>query len=270
MLALLVAPGLASAKSKRAALRTTRVLVTDDDGVKHPGLDQLVRALRREQKVKVVVSAPASDRSGTGGLFSIGSIVGYRTTTVSGLPAHAVKGYPYDSVRWAYGNLFKRRWTRPDIVISGVNRGANLGVGVERSAQSDTGSGTVDAARAGAERGAVGLAASYQLKSGTDSDYGPANTAVIRWFRENRARLDMLRGRTFNMNVPGCVLGGKPRGLVRAAYDRTGYPTAAVDCAQNGPAVSSSDLKSFYRGFVTVARIPTKPLVRRRGVPARS
>ena len=81
------------------------MLVTNDDGVKAPGIDVLVTALRKVANVDVTVVAPAQDESGTGdrvtpGLASIGAS---KSKTASGYPAVAVKGFPADAVLWALG-----------------------------------------------------------------------------------------------------------------------------------------------------------------------
>ena len=87
-----------------------RVLVTNDDGVKAPGIDVLVTALRKVANVDVTVVAPGTrTRAGratasTPGLASIGTS---KSTTASGYPAVAVNGSPADAVLWALGGGVK-------------------------------------------------------------------------------------------------------------------------------------------------------------------
>ena len=82
-----------------------RVLVTNDDGVKAPGIDVLVTALRKMANVDVTVVAPAQDESGTGDRVTPGraSLGASKSETASGYPAVAVKGFPADAVLWALG-----------------------------------------------------------------------------------------------------------------------------------------------------------------------
>ena len=118
------------------------MLVTNDDGVKAPGIDVLVEALRRLPNVTVTVVAPAENRSGTSDRATPdpASVTTSKTTTMSGYPAVAVNGFPADTVIWALGGGVKQR---PDLVVSGINAGENIGASVPLS-------GTVGA---GAHRG---------------------------------------------------------------------------------------------------------------------
>ncbi len=113
----------------------TTLLVTNDDGVHAPGLLALVQAMRTLGEVGVI--APASNQSAIGHkktLFQ--DIAIHEAELADGTPAQAVASSPADCI--ALAALGLTRWP-PRLVVSGINRGANMG-------QDVTYSGTVTAA----------------------------------------------------------------------------------------------------------------------------
>jgi 5'-nucleotidase len=138
--------------------RRLRALITNDDGIDSPGLWALA-AGARDAGFDVVVAAPHVDASGVGG--SVLSVrEGNRTRLhrrelhdLPGVPAYAVEGHPAFIVHSA-----GRGWLdpEPDVVLSGINLGANLGHAVLHS-------GTVNAVLAGLMHGWRGLAVSLDL-----------------------------------------------------------------------------------------------------------
>ena len=108
-----------------AATGPLTIMVTNDDGVAAPGIDTVVQGLRTLPHTEVTVVAPATNQSGTGGKTTTGTLATSPATTASGYPATAVQGYPADTVIWAvsdHGLSF-----RPDLVVSGINFGQNIG-----------------------------------------------------------------------------------------------------------------------------------------------
>lgn len=105
------------------------ILVTNDDGVRAPGIAVLARALAKIHDVTVV--APASEQSGVGhGFTFLKPLMSNRVDDelrFEGFKAYAVTGTPVDCVKLGCFNLND---TKPDIVLSGINRGANLGTDV--------------------------------------------------------------------------------------------------------------------------------------------
>ncbi len=98
-----------------------RILLTNDDGFDAPGLKVLERvALTLAREVWIV--APATDQSGTSHSISLHDPLRVDTR---GEHRYAVHGTPGDCVAMALGGLMKD--ARPELVLSGVNRGANLG-----------------------------------------------------------------------------------------------------------------------------------------------
>ncbi len=138
-----------------ASSRRLRALITNDDGIDSPGLWALAAAAQ-EAGFDVVVAAPHVDASGVGG--SILSVrEGNRTrlhrreiAALPGVEAYAVEGHPAFIVHAA-----ARGWLdpAPDVVLSGINLGANTGRAVLHS-------GTVGAALTASLHGWRGLAVS--------------------------------------------------------------------------------------------------------------
>ncbi|ODT98379.1 MAG: hypothetical protein ABS81_27990 [Pseudonocardia sp. SCN 72-86] len=132
-----------------------RALITNDDGIDSPGLWALAAAVR-DAGLDVVAAAPHVDASGVGAsVLSVRDEAGVRVhpRTLPGLddvPAFAVEGHPAYIV-YAAG----RGWLdpAPDVVVSGINLGANVGRSVLHS-------GTVGAALTAGLQGWYGLAVS--------------------------------------------------------------------------------------------------------------
>ena len=130
-----------------------RVLVTNDDGIEAPGLQSLRRALRELDDVTVDVVAPDSNRSATARSITTRSPLWVEEIEFDdGDRGFATEGTPVDCVRFADLGLLGGR---PDLIVSGINHGANLGDDV-------TYSGTVAAAFEGIVLGIPAIAISQQ------------------------------------------------------------------------------------------------------------
>ncbi|GLT55964.1 hypothetical protein SLA2020_290420 [Shorea laevis] len=102
------------------------VLVTNGDGIDSPGLVHLVEALVREALYNVHVCAPQSDKSVSGHSVTYQETIAVTSAEVSGATAFEVSGTPVDCVSLALsGALFS--WSKPVLVISGINRGSSCG-----------------------------------------------------------------------------------------------------------------------------------------------
>jgi 5'-nucleotidase len=127
-----------------------KILVTNDDGIYSPGLWAVVDALR--DVGEVVVAAPDREQSGIGTAITLSRPV--RATEVlplsNGVKAYAVEGTPADSVILALETLIEGQ---VDLVVSGINQGANMGNDVFIS-------GTMGAALQGFFRGIPAIAMS--------------------------------------------------------------------------------------------------------------
>lgn len=171
---------------------TKHILVTNDDGVLAPGLLALVREMRRLGKVSVL--APDRNWSGGGHVKTLDRALRVREVRLAdGTQAFASDGAPSDCVALATLGYFKEPI---DLVVSGINAGANLGHDV-------TYSGTVTAAMEAVIAGLPGIAVSLETVDGHigEVDYRPAARAaskVVRQVIENGLAHEIL----LNINVP--------------------------------------------------------------------
>jgi 5'-nucleotidase len=134
-----------------------RVLLTNDDGISAPGLQALRRALREVEGVEVDVIAPDSNRSATARSITTRSPLSVEEVEFGdGDRGYATDGTPVDCVRFAELGLVGHR---PDLIVSGINHGANLGDDI-------TYSGTVAAAFEGIILGIPAVAFSQQSSGG--------------------------------------------------------------------------------------------------------
>lgn len=236
------------------ATRPLRILVTNDDGVGADGIDAVVEALAALPDTEVVVVAPVANQSGTGANLTDGPLTVTDATTASGYPAKAVDGFPADTIVWAIdqGGVDER----PDLVISGINAGQNLGPTVEIS-------GTVGAARAAGQRGIPALAASQGI--GEPPDFPTGVDLVVDWVTEHRAELLALEPSggpiaIANLNVPTCGTTGTMRGVVEVttAADVADRDILVVDCASTatGP---TDDIDAFIHGYAPLAELEVTP-----------
>ena len=100
-----------------------RILLTNDDGYHAPGLAALER-IAATLSDDVWIVAPAEDQSGTSRSLTLTRPLRLRQF---GERRFAVNGTPTDSVLMALGEVMAG--TKPDLILSGVNRGANLEIG---------------------------------------------------------------------------------------------------------------------------------------------
>ena len=100
-----------------------QILVTNDDGYNAAGIDAVVQALVARPKVHVTVVAPATNQSGAGGNTTPGGVTADPGQTLSGYAATAVNGFPADSVLYALNTMH----LNPDLLVSGINFGQNIG-----------------------------------------------------------------------------------------------------------------------------------------------
>jgi 5'-nucleotidase len=182
-----------------------RVLLTNDDGISAPGLQAARRALRELDGVDVDVIAPDSNRSATAR-----SITTRQPLTVEevefgdGDRGFATDGTPVDCVRFAELGLLGGR---PDLIVSGINHGANLGDDI-------TYSGTVAAAFEGIVLGIPALAISQQSSGGGMGyvsghfDFGVVAPFVAELVRSLETE-PMPAATLINVNCPA----GEPTGI---------------------------------------------------------
>ncbi|MDD2901493.1 MAG: 5'/3'-nucleotidase SurE [Syntrophales bacterium] len=138
------------------------ILVTNDDGIYAPGLAALYQELRRLGKVTVV--APESEQSAVGHAISLNTPLRVKKAPLAGDGwGWAVSGTPADCVKIALAELLPEP---PDLVVSGINLGPNVGINVLYS-------GTVSAATEAAILG-VRQAVAVSLDTYKDADFATA------------------------------------------------------------------------------------------------
>lgn len=172
--------------------RPYRILLTNDDGVRAPGILALAQALRTLGEVTIV--APAENQSGKGHAITIADPIYVDQVTLAGqISAWSAVATPASCVKVALGALMTEK---PDLVVSGINRGYNLGAVVYVS-------GTAGAAREAALSGIPAIAASLNVEG--DPNYGPAAEMVRRVAEQVKAR-GLGPGVFLNVNVPAGAL----------------------------------------------------------------
>ncbi len=162
-----------------------RILLSNDDGYNAPGLTALAQALR--QIAEVVVVAPERNRSGASNSLTLDRPL---RVNCMGPGVYAVDGTPADCVNLALTGAVD---ARPNLVISGINAGENLGEDVLYS-------GTVAAAMEGALLGLPAIAIS-QVAHLDPVDYQNAVNVALELVRDC-ARTPLVRGTLLNVNVP--------------------------------------------------------------------
>jgi 5'-nucleotidase len=227
-----------------------RILVTNDDGVRSPGIHALADALRRLGEVIVV--APHVEASAIGHALTLRRPL---RMEVAGDNVYEVDGTPTDCVNIGITQIFKGR---PDLVVSGINKGYNLGDDV-------TYSGTVAGAMEGALLGIPSIAVSLE-RTRQDYDFAPAAGAAA-----SIAELVLANGlpaRIFlNINVPR----GTPKGfrttfqakrnhvtVVDPRLDPRGNPYYWIEEGDNEwEADGRSDYRAVKDGYISVT--PLQP-----------
>lgn len=169
-----------------------RILLSNDDGVRAPGLKAAARELRALGDLTVV--APNSDQSAVSHSLTINRPLRIKK---HGDGVYSVDGTPTDCVTLAFHEICKRR--PPHIVVSGINHGANMGEDV-------TYSGTVAAAIEGTIMGVPAIAASMTER---DVD-GRAFRSAARFLRRlvDRTRERLPKNTLLNVNFPALPPGG--------------------------------------------------------------
>jgi 5'-nucleotidase len=164
-----------------------RVLLTNDDGVRSPGILAVALALRGQ--AEITIAAPHENQSGKGHSITTSDPIFVETITLQpDLPAYSLQTTPASCVKVAVGALMAQK---PDMVVSGINRGYNLGTVTYVS-------GTVGAAREAAMMGIPAIAASLSYE---ESDFKPA-AEIVRQAVEMVRRNGLEPGSFLNVNVP--------------------------------------------------------------------
>lgn len=176
-----------------------RVLLTNDDGIQAIGLRCLATVLASAFEVHVV--APDRERSGVAHAFTL--LNPLRCDPAPSVfpedlvrSAHRCSGTPVDCVKIALLSILD---PPPELVVSGINAGANLSLDTLYS-------GTAAAAREAALMGVPAIAASLVLRgreSGTREPFQTAAEIILDYIRTHQDNLQAMRDHFLNINVPG-------------------------------------------------------------------
>lgn len=178
------------------------ILVSNDDGFFTDGIKTLATALRALGEVWVV--APDREQSAAGHSLTLHRPIRVKRTRKD-IHEYAVDGTPTDSVNVAINRLMPRK---PDIVVSGINRGANLGDDV-------TYSGTVAAALEAALLGVPAIAVSAIALTDAVDEYRYEAAADFACFLAGKVMKHGLEpGTILNVNVPSETSMGERRSVV--------------------------------------------------------
>ncbi|MCT4594700.1 MAG: 5'/3'-nucleotidase SurE [Anaeromicrobium sp.] len=168
-----------------------KILITNDDGIGAEGIYKLACELSKVGEI--FIGAPDRQRSATGHGITMHEPLRARKVTFfdTDFEAWSISGTPADCVKLSIESLMDKR---PDIVVSGINNGPNLGTDVLYS-------GTVSAAMEGVLLGSKGIAMS--LAGFKNLDYAYA-AEFARKLVENLRDKDIPEDTLLNVNIPNC------------------------------------------------------------------
>lgn len=234
-----------------------RILLTNDDGVAAPGLWAAARELSRVGELTVV--APSKERSGAGTSISLRRPIRVleAVSEVEGVRAFSVSGTPSDSAIVAIRSLFEEKF---DLVVSGINRGSNLGHDVYVS-------GTVGAAMQGYLHDIPSIAVSMYAYADLDFSGAARVAALI----ARRVASGALSGpMLLNVNAPnvafGAIQGVAVTSLSQSNYcdridtdvDEEGHYYMITRHEDMHEAPEGTDLWAVEHGRVSVTPLPDR------------
>lgn len=169
-----------------------RILLANDDGVTAPGIKSLYKELSPAFETTVI--APLEERSTTGHSLSLDKPLRLEKLDHN---IYGCSGYPSDCVLMGLGHVLKDR--RPDVVISGINRGANLGQDLYYS-------GTIAAAREAAFHKVPSIAVSLVFNAVNEEHLYDVAATFIKWCLEAGLHKHCPPMTVLNINVPNIDL----------------------------------------------------------------
>jgi 5'-nucleotidase len=212
-----------SRRKKKVIERMTKkkplILVSNDDGIAAPGIEAIVRELKKIGTVIVV--APDKQQSAVGHAITMNDPLRVKKIIKNGkFFGYAVQGTPADCVKIAVRALLKRR---PDIVVSGVNHGSNTAISIIYS-------GTVSAATEGTILGIPSMAVSLTTHGPADFRYA---AAMGRKIASVILKKGLPRRTLLNVNVPplpagrikGILVTGQGKAVWNDTFDHRRDPS---------------------------------------------
>ena len=165
------------------------ILLVNDDGIDAPGLRGLYQALRRVLAQPVLAVAPLHEHSGMSHAISVDRPLTLQHRHEPGFFGFTIDGTPTDCVKLALDRLCPQP---PQLVVSGINRGPNVGRSIFYS-------GTIGAAMEAAVLGLPALAISRQIEATTVED---GAEVAAQWAKRLMGRKEYA-GKVVNLNLPG-------------------------------------------------------------------
>lgn len=231
-----------------------RILLSNDDGINSPGLRELAQAVSDLGEVWIV--APDREQSSVGHAITLSDPIWVRPFPFNGVyAAYAVGGTPADCIKLALTALMPEK---PDVIVSGINRGENTGVSVIYS-------GTVSAATEGTISGIPSLAIS--LDSFTADNFKPA-AKVARRLTVLTVQNGLPAETLLNVNVPnlpedqlqGIQITRQGRARWQEVFEKRTDPRGRTYYWMDGYKVDideplDTDGSALAAGFVTITPI---------------
>ena len=164
------------------------ILITNDDGIYAPGLEALYKHLTARHNVAVI--APDREQSAIGHAITLNEPLRANKVSINGaFQGYAVSGTPADCIKMGVLEILD---SKPDMVISGINPGANVGVNINYS-------GTVAAAKEATLYGILAMAVSIHSR---DVQYYDEAAIFIEKLAEQLFVSRLPFGTFLNVNIP--------------------------------------------------------------------
>ena len=174
-----------------ASAEPFRILICNDDGVHSEGILALAKAL--EPIASVTVVAPAENHSGAGHALTVDGPALVKEVKREGRTFYSINATPASCVKYALGVLLDKK---PDLVVTGINEGHNLGQVVWVS-------GTFNSAQEAVLQGIPGIALSLLRGKGKAMDYTPG-AEFARTLVEALMTQGFPQNVVLNVNIPAC------------------------------------------------------------------
>jgi 5'-nucleotidase len=174
------------------------ILLTNDDGIFAPGLAAMYDQLTKIGQVSVV--APADSRSGASHSISLQPLICQKVDLPGSFSGYSVQGSPADCVKLAVMELVHSDDTPIDIVVSGINHGANVGINIYYS-------GTVAAAMEAAFYRIPAVAVSAALEDNMNIEKSAEHASNV-----INKLLPLAESDVINVNIPWLSI-GEPKGV---------------------------------------------------------
>lgn len=228
------------------------ILVTNDDGIHAKGLFFLIQIAK--EFGEVVVVAPDKPQSGMGHAVTMHTPIWLKEVKIDGVKAYSTSGTPVDCVKLAVYQIMHRK---PDLILSGINHGANSSINVIYS-------GTMSAAVEGAVEGIPSIGFSL-LNHSEDADFSHSEP-YVRNIIGNVIENTMPYGACLNVNIPknkvkGIKVCRQAKGYWEDYFDKRSDPQGKEYYWMQGDFIvtergEDTDLWALDHGYISV--VPTQ------------